>query len=174
MNLAYAAGALGIALGLLLLGLAARRERALPGAWSSVPLGVGVVWFPLEALTAFAPDGWGLIAGGVTWMLAAFAISSMSADGRATPRLAMAGGLLWIVSWSENGFTDEGSRLLIPYGWGVMIVGHLLACRARPHRDRPATDRAARVLLAAGTVAFAIPIFQITVGSAGSYGERRC
>ena len=157
----------------------------------------------------------------------------MSAGARATPLLAVGGGLLWIVSWSGNGFTDEGSRqflglgeggwrellnpalvalgiavwglrrtygrrwdrlgtlgfwltaaggalvlvgnllewglngeLLLAYGWGVMIVGHLLAWPGLVLTGIALlrTEPRARVLLAAATVAFAIPIFPITVG----------
>ena len=94
VNLAYAGGALGITLGLLRLGLAAYRERALPGVWRSVPLGVGVVWFPLEALAASTPDGWGVIAGGVAWMLAAYASRARAPGSRAIPLLAGRGGRL--------------------------------------------------------------------------------
>jgi len=33
-----------------------------------------MVWFPLEALAAVLPDGWGLLLAGVTWIAVGYAI----------------------------------------------------------------------------------------------------
>ena len=67
VRLSYAGTTIAILLGLLLLGTAEWRERATPLPWRAVPLVVGVVWFPLEALTAITPDGVGLLLAGLAW-----------------------------------------------------------------------------------------------------------
>ena len=67
VRLAYAGATVAILLGLLLLGIAEWRGRATPMPWRAVPLAVGVAWFPLEALTAVAPDGVGLLLAGLAW-----------------------------------------------------------------------------------------------------------
>ncbi len=70
-DLAYAGGTLAIFVGLLLLGIAWARDRTIPLPWRLVPLAVGIVWFPLEALTVVLPDGWGLMLAGLAWIVAA-------------------------------------------------------------------------------------------------------
>lgn len=71
---AYAGTTFAILIGLLLLGIAWWRERAAAMSWRAVPLVVGVVWFPLEALTAVAPDGVGLLLAGLAWIAVGAAI----------------------------------------------------------------------------------------------------
>ena len=70
-DLAYSGGTLSILVGLILLGVAWAREPSIPRPWRRVPLIVGILWFPLEALTAVLPDGWGLLLAGLTWIAAA-------------------------------------------------------------------------------------------------------
>ncbi len=70
-DIAYDGGTLTILVGLILLGVAWARDPTIPTPWRLVPLIVGIVWFPLEALTAVLPDGWGLLLAGLTWVVAA-------------------------------------------------------------------------------------------------------
>lgn len=70
-DIAYGGGTLAIFVGLLLLGIAWARDQAIPLPWRLVPLAVGIVWFPLEALTAVLPDGSGLMLAGLSWVVAA-------------------------------------------------------------------------------------------------------
>lgn len=84
VRLAYAGATIAILLGLLLLGIAAWRDRATPLPWRAVPLVVGVAWFPLEALTAVAPDGVGLLLAGLAWMAVGPAVWTNRASVRAT------------------------------------------------------------------------------------------
>lgn len=72
-DVAYGGGTLAVFVGLLLLGIAWARDQTIPLPWRLVPLAVGIVWFPLEALTAVLPDGWGLTLAGLTWIVAASA-----------------------------------------------------------------------------------------------------
>lgn len=74
VRLAYAVTTAAIVLGLLLLGVARWRERGTRMPWRAVPLIVGVVWFPLEALVAVTPDGIGLLLAGMTWILVGAAV----------------------------------------------------------------------------------------------------
>lgn len=74
VRLAYAVTTAAILVGLLLLGIARWRDRRTPMPWRAVPLTVGIVWFPLEALTAVTPDGVGLLLAGMTWVLVGVAI----------------------------------------------------------------------------------------------------
>jgi len=69
VRLAYAGTTVAILLSLLLLGVARWRDRRTPMPWRAVPLIVGVVWFPLEALAAVPPDGTGLLLAGTAWVL---------------------------------------------------------------------------------------------------------
>lgn len=71
---AYGAGTLGVFIALIALGVGVLREATLPMPWRVVPLVVGIVWFPLEGLTAVLPDGWGLPLAGVSWMPIAYCI----------------------------------------------------------------------------------------------------
>lgn len=70
-DIAYAGGTLAIFAGLILLGVAWARDHTIALPWRLAPLAVGIVWFPLEALTAVLPDGWGLMLAGLTWIVAA-------------------------------------------------------------------------------------------------------
>ena len=70
-DVAYSGGTLSILVGLLVLGVAWARDPTIPQPWRLVPLLVGIVWFPLEALTAVLPDGWGLLLAGLSWIVAA-------------------------------------------------------------------------------------------------------
>jgi hypothetical protein len=70
-GIAYGGGTLAIFVGLLLLGIAWAREQSIPLPWRLVPLGVGILWFPLEGLTVVLPDGWGLVLAGLSWVVAA-------------------------------------------------------------------------------------------------------
>lgn len=81
---AYAGTTLAILLGLLLLGIAEWRARGTPMPWRAVPLVVGVVWFPLEALTAVAPDGVGLLLAGLAWLAIAPAVRRDRSSARVT------------------------------------------------------------------------------------------
>lgn len=74
VDVAYALATLGILLGLLLFASAFRRSRVLEAPWRAIPLVAAIVWFPLEALTAVLPDGWGLLCAGGAWMAVAVAI----------------------------------------------------------------------------------------------------
>ncbi|MFP5372130.1 MAG: hypothetical protein ACLGI3_15485 [Actinomycetes bacterium] len=85
VRLAYAGATIAILLGLLLLGIARWRDRATPMPWRAVPLAVGVAWFPLEALTAVAPDGVGLFLAGLAWTGVGAAVRPDRAAVRATP-----------------------------------------------------------------------------------------
>ena len=69
VRLAYAGTTVAILVSLLLLGVARWRDRQTPMPWRAVPLIVGVVWFPLEALAAVTPDGTGLLLAGMAWVL---------------------------------------------------------------------------------------------------------
>lgn len=70
-DLAYGGGTFAIFVGLLLLGIAWARDDTIALPWRLMPLAVGIVWFPLEALTAVLPDGWGLMLAGLAWIAAA-------------------------------------------------------------------------------------------------------
>jgi len=85
-DLVYGGGTLAILVGLLLLGLAWLKDDSIPHPWRLVPLLVAVVWFPLEALTAVLPDGWGLLLAGVSWIVAALSplFANRHTIGRAT------------------------------------------------------------------------------------------
>ena len=69
VRLAYAGTTLATLVSLLLLGVARWRDRRTPLPWRAVPLIVGVVWFPLEALAVVTPDGSGLLLAGMAWVL---------------------------------------------------------------------------------------------------------
>lgn len=81
VKIAYAAGTFGILVTLLMLGVTTARERALPGAWRHVPLVIAVIWFPLEALTAVLPDGWGLLLAGLSWIPIGYCIYLLGEPG---------------------------------------------------------------------------------------------
>ena len=83
-DIAYGGGTLAIFVGLLLFGIAWAREQTIPLPWRLVPLAVGIVWFPLEGLTLFLPDGWGLVLAGLSWVVAALT-PALAADQRAAP-----------------------------------------------------------------------------------------
>lgn len=74
VRLAYAGTTVAIFVSLLMLGIARWRDRRTPMPWRAVPLTVGIVWFPLEALSAVTPDGVGLLLAGMTWVLVGVAI----------------------------------------------------------------------------------------------------
>lgn len=82
-DIAYGGATVAIFIGLLLLGIAWARDRSIDHPWRIVPLVVGIVWFPLEGLTAVLPDGWGLALAGLTWVVAASA--PLLATERAVP-----------------------------------------------------------------------------------------
>ena len=54
---------LGILVGLLALGIAALQARVMPSPRNTVPLAVGVLWLPLQAVGFVISDGVGLILG---------------------------------------------------------------------------------------------------------------
>ena len=81
-DIAYGGGTLALFVGLLLLGIAWAREQSAPPPWRLVPLGVGILWFPLEGLTVVLPDGWGLVLAGLSWVVAALA-PALASDHRA-------------------------------------------------------------------------------------------
>ena len=83
VRLAYAGTTVAILVGLLLLGFARWRDRRTPMPWRAVPLIVGIVWFPLEALAAVAPDGTGLLLAGMAWVLVGVAIGALGRPQRA-------------------------------------------------------------------------------------------
>jgi hypothetical protein len=68
LSVGYLIAFLGILVGLPLLGMAGLGVRGFPSPWRLVPLAVGVVWFPIQALALVAPDGVGLVLGGLTWV----------------------------------------------------------------------------------------------------------
>ena len=74
VRLAYAGTTVAILVSLLLLGTSRWRDGRTPMPWRAVPLIVGIVWFPLEALTAVAADGVGLMLAGVAWVLVGVAV----------------------------------------------------------------------------------------------------
>ena len=53
----YMVAFLAILIGLLVLGIATLRAEVLSSPWRAVPLAVGVLWFPLQAVGFVAPDG---------------------------------------------------------------------------------------------------------------------
>ena len=77
VRVAYAAATLGILAGFLLVAVACWHGHVGPCAWRLVLLGCAIAWMPLEALTAVAPDGVGLLLAGSTWVLAGVALIHM-------------------------------------------------------------------------------------------------
>jgi hypothetical protein len=78
LRITYVAAFLGILLGLLALGVAALRARAMVAPWGAVPLAVGVLWFPLQGIGFVISDGVGLVLGGLAWASLGYALWSQS------------------------------------------------------------------------------------------------
>lgn len=72
-DVAYGGGTFAIFVALLLLGTAWARDHTIALPWRLVPLAAGILWMPLESLTAVLPDGWGLMLAGLAWVFAALA-----------------------------------------------------------------------------------------------------
>jgi hypothetical protein len=68
----YMVAFLGILIGLLMLGIVTLRSRVLPRGWRTVPLVVGLAWFPLIGITYALGEG--MIAAGLSWMLLGYAL----------------------------------------------------------------------------------------------------
>lgn len=76
LRITYMVAFLGILVGLLVLGVAALRARVVPAPWGTVPLAVGVLWFPLQGVGFVIADGVGLILGGLAWALLGYVLWS--------------------------------------------------------------------------------------------------
>jgi hypothetical protein len=89
LQITYMAAFLGILLGLLALGIAALRARVMVAPWGTVPLAVGVLWFPLQGIGFVISDGVGLVLGGLAWALLGYVLWSQSGipAPRPTPRV---------------------------------------------------------------------------------------
>lgn len=74
LQITYMVAFLGILVGLLVLGVAALRARVIAAPWGAVPLAVGVLWFPLQAVGFVVADGVGLILGGLAWGLLGYVL----------------------------------------------------------------------------------------------------
>ena len=74
----YMLAFLAILVGLLALGIAAFRAEALSPPWRAVPLAVGVLWFPLQAVGLVAPDGVEIILSALAWTLLGYVLWSES------------------------------------------------------------------------------------------------
>ncbi len=87
-NITYGAGALAIFIGLVLLGIAASRTKALPGHWRTLPLIVGLaallpVWV-LALIHLEVP----VVVLGVGWMLLGYALWAEKGEGLQQPARA--------------------------------------------------------------------------------------
>ncbi|MDQ4128794.1 MAG: hypothetical protein M3151_12745 [Actinomycetota bacterium] len=78
LQITYMAAFLAILLGLLALGIATLRTRVMPAPWGAVPLGVGVLWFPLQGVGFAISDGVGLLLGGLAWAFLGYVLWSQS------------------------------------------------------------------------------------------------
>ncbi len=85
LQITYMAAFLGILVGLLMLGLAALRARAMDAPRGAVPLAVGVLWFPLQGVGFVIADGMGLILGGLAWALLGYVLRAESGTPAAQP-----------------------------------------------------------------------------------------
>lgn len=85
LKITYMAVFLGILLGLLALGTAVLRARVMAAPWHSVPLGVGVLWFPLQGVGFAISDGVGLVLGGLAWAFLGYVLWSQSGEAAAQP-----------------------------------------------------------------------------------------
>ncbi len=85
LRITYMVAFLGILVGLLALGIAALRARVMPSPWHAVPLAVGVVWLPLQAVGFVISDGVGLILGGLAWALLGYVLWSKSSTSAQQP-----------------------------------------------------------------------------------------
>ncbi|MEO6295129.1 MAG: hypothetical protein ABIP01_05085 [Candidatus Limnocylindria bacterium] len=103
VTIAYVLGTFGILAALLLFGLATHRAAMLPRGWRAVPLIAGVIWFPLEGLTAVLPDGWGLFADGLAWLAAGFSLVPAAAAAGAFALLSGAAYVAYFVSFEVLG-----------------------------------------------------------------------
>jgi hypothetical protein len=74
----YMLAFLAILVGLLVLGIAAWRAEVLSLPWRAVPLAVGVLWFPVQAVGFVAPDGVEIILSALAWMLLGYVLWSGS------------------------------------------------------------------------------------------------
>ena len=79
LGVTYMVAFLGILIGLLVLGIAALRARAVPAPWHAAPLLVGVLWFPLQGVGYAISDGVGLVLGGLAWVPLGYVLWSRSA-----------------------------------------------------------------------------------------------
>lgn len=68
LEITYMVAFLGILVGLLVLGVAALRAGVMAAPWGTVPLAVGVLWFPLQGIGFVVSDGVGLVLGGLAWV----------------------------------------------------------------------------------------------------------
>ncbi len=85
LRITYMVAFLGVLVGLLALGIAALRARVMPSPWHAVPLAVGVVWLPLQAVGFVISDGVGLILGGLAWALLGYVLWSKSSTSAQQP-----------------------------------------------------------------------------------------
>ncbi len=72
-------------MGLLVLGTAALRARVMAAPWHGAPLGVGVLWFPLQGVGFVISDGVGLVLGGLAWAFLGYVLWSKSGEAAAQP-----------------------------------------------------------------------------------------
>ena len=80
LEITYLTAFVGILVGLLALGVAALRARVMASPWGAVPLGVGVLWFPLQGVGFVIADGVGLVLGGLAWAFLGYVIWSRSRE----------------------------------------------------------------------------------------------
>ena len=72
----YMVAFLAILISLLALGIATLRAEVLSPPWRAVPLAVGVLWFPLQAVGFVAPDGVEIILTALAWTLLGYVLWS--------------------------------------------------------------------------------------------------
>ncbi len=85
LRITYMVAFLGILVGLLMLGIAALRARVMPSPQKAVPLAVGVLWLPLQAVGFVISDGVGLILGGLAWALLGYVLWAQSSASATQP-----------------------------------------------------------------------------------------
>ncbi len=77
-QITYMLAFLAILIGLLALGIAAFRAEVLSPPWRAVPLAIGVLWLPLQAVGFVAPDGVEIILTALAWTLLGYVLWSGS------------------------------------------------------------------------------------------------
>ena len=72
LRVTYMLAFLGVLIGLLMLGIVTLRSGVLSRGWRTVPIVVGLSWFPLIGLTYFLGEG--MVTAGASWMFLGYAL----------------------------------------------------------------------------------------------------